>query len=157
VKNRPGQRARQARHQLKEARKEAKERKSGAKPPVDDQAHLPPSQRGTKAATWGNKGSADRAASRDAPRGTSRVAWQGPSTSRSSASVKRPHDSGHNWPHNASAASDVANEAKKAKKGEKKGENAIHGSWEAAKLRREKEAAIMFAAKPAGKKIVFGE
>jgi len=62
------------------------------------------------------------------------------------------HGNTHKRSHGVRTNGDRSGE-KKAKKGE----NAIHGSWEAAKQRREKEAAMMFAAKPQGKKIVFGE
>jgi hypothetical protein len=135
VKNRPGQRARQKRHELEEARKakkEAQKKYAAGQQQSSGQAssssNVPPSQRGINPLS--KAGRTARDSSSNKAQAVEREEW----------SLKRSHD----------------NSPSDQKPKKKKSENAIHASWEAAKLRREKEAARMVV--PAqGKKIVFGE
>lgn len=134
VKNRPGQRARQKRHELEEARKakkEAKKRAAAGQQPSDhaSSSNVPPSQRGINPLSKAGRSARESSSSH-----------QQPALEREQWSLKRGRD-------------DNSSDQKPKKK---KSENAIHASWEAAKLRREKEAARMVV--PAqGMKIVFGE
>ena len=155
-KNRPGQRARQARHELNEKRKEAKQRakemKEGASsgpplaaPPSGPLSHL--SAQGTRMGR--GKVSALR------PGGVRPVAGQSAvDAGVYGGGVGGGHGSGHGSKKRPRDDATYASKPIGAKKS--KAANAIHGSWEAAKLRREKEAATMFAPSQ-GKKIKFGD
>jgi hypothetical protein len=126
-KNRPGQRARQKRHEVEEARKVKKEarKRAAAGLPTDRSQNLPPSQRGinplSKAGKAARHSSAGEAAESER--------WGAKRARDDEGSGERP---------------------------KKKRQNAIHASWEAAKVRREKEAS-MIVVPSRGKKTVFGD